>query len=104
MQKTASVSHFLFEGALGNSALLLLYFDFRLGERALRPAQLLYEQPFAFLTISDAGEVKRRRGIPLPRSGFCTVVHVRPPQSSAATSHFRMALTKSRRRAEPSAA
>ena len=79
MQKTASVSHFLFEGALGNSALLLLYFDFRLGERALRPAQLLYEQPFAFLTISDAGEVKRRRGIPLPRSGFCTVVHVRPP-------------------------
>ena len=79
MQKTASVSHFLFEGALGNSALLLLYFDFRLGERALRPAQLLYEQPFAFLTISDAGEIKRRRGIPLPRSGFCTVVHVRPP-------------------------
>ena len=79
MQKTACVSHFLFEGALGNSALLLLYFDFRLGERALRPAQLLYEQPFAFLAISDAGEVKRRRGIPLPRSGFCTVAHVRPP-------------------------
>ena len=79
MQKTANIGRFLLEGALGNSALLLLYFDFRLGERTLRQAQLLYEQPFAFLTISDAGEVKRRRGIPLPRSGFCTVVHVRPP-------------------------
>ena len=54
MQKTASVGHPLFEGALGNSALLLLYFDFRLGERALRPAQLLYEQPFALLAIERA--------------------------------------------------
>ena len=103
VQKIASVSHFLFEGALGNSALFLLDFDFRLGERALRPAQLLHEQPFTFCMVRNVSEVETRRGIPLSRSDFQVVVHVRPP-TIGRYAHFRMAITKSRRRAEPSAA
>ena len=57
VQKIADIGRFLLEGAFGNSTLLLFYLNFRLGESALRPAQLLYEQPFAFLAISDTGEV-----------------------------------------------
>ena len=79
MHESTHIGGFLLEGVLGKSTLLLLYFHFRLGERALRTTQLLHEQPFALLTIRDAGEVKGRRSIPLLRSGFQTVVHVRPP-------------------------
>lgn len=79
MQKTANIGRFLLECALGNSALLLLYFHFRLGERTLRSTQLLHEQPFTLLAIRDADKVKTRRSIPLLRSGFQIVVHVRPP-------------------------
>lgn len=79
MQKIASIGRFLLEGAFGKGALFLLDFVLRLGERALRPAQLLYEQQLAFLAINNVGEVKRRRSIPLLRSGFQIVVHVRPP-------------------------
>lgn len=79
MQKIASIGRFLLEGAFGKGALFLLDFVLRLGERALRPTQLLHEQPFALLAIRDAGEVKGRRSISLLRSGFQIVVHVRPP-------------------------
>ena len=102
MQKTASVSHFLFEGALGNSALLLLYFDFRLGERCVRRSSSMSSRSRSLRSATPA-KSKGDEASPFPDLAFAPSFMF-APQSSADTSHFRMALTKSRRRAEPSAA
>ncbi len=78
VQKIASVGRLLLESALSKSSLLPANLVLRLGERVLRPAQLLHEQLLAFCGVCDVGEVEMRRDAFLRRCRFRIVVHVRP--------------------------
>ena len=78
MQKIASVGRLLLEGAFGKGTLLPANLVLRLGERVLRPAQLLHEQLLAFCGVCDVSEVEMRRDVFLRRCRFRIVVHVRP--------------------------
>lgn len=80
MQKTASVSHFLFEGALSNSALLLLYFDFCLGERArcVRRSSSMSSRSRSSRSATPA-KSKGDEASPFPDLGFAPSFMFAPP-------------------------
>lgn len=66
VQKIASIGRLLVEGAFGKSSLLPIDLVLRLGERVLRPAQLLHEQLLAFCGVCYVGEVEEGGDNALP--------------------------------------